>query len=107
MDTTWMNPETLQILGASSAAALIAMVVLMWRFERMLSMTLKEAAAARLDAGAARDAFLLAIKNESSDNRAFLINHMSPMTVTLNELCAGMKGLSAIISDCANRPRRK
>ena len=96
MDTGLLNPEVLQILGASSAALLIGLIYTLWRAERSLRMVMD-------DAAIARNAFLATIKEESENSRAFLTNHMSPMTAAMNEVCGSMKGLAAIISDCAAR----
>jgi len=96
MDPGLLNPEVLKLLGVPTVAALLLAGLLLWRFERIVKQH-------REDGAAARTAFLEAMQTESDNNRAFLTNHMQPMTEAFNDVCGEMKGLAAIISDCAAR----
>jgi len=96
MDPGLLNPEVLKVLGVPTGGALLLAALLLWRFERIVRQHREDGAAARVD-------FLRAMKEESNNNRAFLTNHMQPMTEAFNDVCGEMKGLAAIISDCAAR----
>jgi hypothetical protein len=98
MDSGLLNPEVLKMLGVPTAGALILAALLLWRFERIVCQHRKDGAAARVD-------FLEAMKRESDSSRNFMQNHLSPMTESLHDLCGDMKGLAAIISECALHQR--
>ena len=91
MDTGLLNIELLKVLGVPTGGALLLAALLLWRFERIVRQHREDGAAARVD-------FLNALKQESDNNRAFLENHMGPLTQTVS-------GLAAIISDCVHRTR--
>ena len=98
MDTGLLNPEVLKVLGVPTAGALVLASLLLWRFERIVCQHRKEGAEARVD-------FLKALKDQETSHQRFLENHLGPMTEALQSTCNEMKGLAAIISDCAARRR--
>jgi len=100
MDTGLLNIELIKALGVPMGGALLLAALLLYRFERIVNRHREDGAAARVD-------FLAALRQESENNRAFLQNHLGPMTEAFQDTCNEVKGLAAIISDCAHRTRRK
>jgi len=93
-----LDPEVLKVLGVPTAGALLLAGMLLWRFERIVRQH-------REEGREAREAFLQAMKEEGERHERFLANHLGPMTEAFGDVCGEMKGLAAIISDCAARRR--